>query len=62
MKRGDVVLVDHPDFGRIVKQVSTVGKHGGIYLRGTSRHSTSAKKLGQVTSDQVVGILVTRLL
>ncbi|MGB3710148.1 MAG: S24/S26 family peptidase [Erythrobacter sp.] len=60
--RGDVVLLDHPEFGRMVKQVSTVGKFGNIYLRGTSRYSRSERELGKVPPTAILGVLVRRLL
>lgn len=59
--RGDIVLVEHPQFGTIVKKVSAVGRRGNIHLRGTSRHSTSARELGSVPRSAVAGVMLFKL-
>jgi len=58
VKRGDVVLVDHPEFGKIVKSVREVAEGDGVALEGLSPHSTSAEKLGSVAPDKVRGTLL----
>lgn len=60
--RGDVVLVEHPEFGVIVKRIYTVSLQGRYHLEGIGRFSTSRKKLGSVEREQIKGILVTKLL
>lgn len=62
VKAGDVVLVEHPKFGKIVKEVSAVSHTGAVHLRGTSRHSTSEEKLGSVAGDAILGIMLSRVL
>ncbi|MEM9310705.1 MAG: S24 family peptidase [Pseudomonadota bacterium] len=59
--RGDVVLVDHPEFGVIVKRARAVEPDGGAWLEGTSTASTSAERLGRVGPDRIQGVLVMRL-
>ncbi|MEM6908380.1 MAG: S24/S26 family peptidase [Pseudomonadota bacterium] len=61
VKRSDVVLVDHPEFGLIVKQVYAVSMDGTVGLRGLSHKSTSARRLGNVDFDRIVGRMVARL-
>lgn len=61
VKRGDVVLVDHPEFGMIVKSVRGVEDGGAVALEGLSPHSTSAEKLGSVAPEKVRGTLLKRL-
>lgn len=61
VKRSDVVLVDHPEFGLIVKQVYAVSMDGTVGLRGLSHKSTSARRLGNVELDRIVGRMVARL-
>ncbi|MEO1489461.1 MAG: S24/S26 family peptidase [Pseudomonadota bacterium] len=61
VKRGDVVLVDHPEFGMIVKSVSTVSRTGQVGLRGLSKSSTTSYRLGLVDHSRVKGRLVMRL-
>ena len=57
-ERGDIVLVDHPDFGVIVKRVRSVGADGAVALEGTSPASTPASMLGSVNSERLRGVLV----
>lgn len=61
VKRSDVVLVDHPEFGVIVKKVHAVSFNGRIALRGISMRSTSARQFGQVDPDRVLGRLALRM-
>ena len=37
VKRGDIVLVYHPDFGKLVTQVSDISVNGRVALHGLSR-------------------------
>ena len=59
--QGDVVLVDHPEFGVIVKQARAVEPDGSVWLEGASPASTIAERLGRVDSDRIQGVLVVRL-
>jgi len=61
LERGDVVLVDHPEFGVVVKKIAAVSKRGRYALEGTSQYSTSARRLGSVDPDRVQGTMVMRL-
>ena len=60
VKKGDVVLVEHPEFGTIVKKVAAVSKSGRYALRGTSPASTSQGRLGHVEGQHIRGVLVKR--
>ena len=62
VEQGDVVLVDHPEFGLIVKRVRAVDEDGGAWLEGSSPASTSADKLGRVAAEQIRGTLLLRLI
>lgn len=57
---GDVVLVDHPQFGLIVKIVSGFTSDGRVGLAGIASLSTSPARLGMVTTASVKGKLVAR--
>ena len=61
VKRSDVVLVDHPQFGFLVRKVSAVSKNGRIGLRGLSRSGNSARKLGNVDRELIRGQSVLRM-
>ena len=61
---GDVVLVDHPVFGRIVKCLGPAGGENGgagFALYGLSPRSTSRARLGRVGRDRVLGRLRWRI-
>ena len=57
---GDIVLADHPRFGRIVKSVRSV-ENGDVWLKGHSAHSTSTEALGPVPLTHVIGRLAFRI-
>lgn len=59
--RGDIVLVDHPRFGRVVKAVAARTPDGEWLLRGLSATSTPGNDLGPVSGDRVVARLVWRI-
>jgi hypothetical protein len=55
VKRSDVVLVDHPEYGPLVRKVSAISKNGRVGLRGICRSGNSARKLGNVDRERVLG-------
>lgn len=60
--RSDIVLVDHPELGRVVRKVKAVGRNGNLHLTATSRRFGQEKqKAGKVPMSAVRGILVSRL-
>ena len=66
VKRGDVVLVDHPVLGRIVKKVNAVGMNGGVWLNGLSKHCDNGQPVcglqpGRVDPEHVFGKLALGL-
>ncbi|MEM1195140.1 MAG: hypothetical protein AAGH57_03465 [Pseudomonadota bacterium] len=61
VKRSDVVLVDHPRFGIIVKKVSAISINGRVGLRGISSASTPSRELGHVAPDRVLGRMTLRI-
>ncbi|MEO1041507.1 MAG: S24 family peptidase [Pseudomonadota bacterium] len=52
-----IVLVHHPKFGRIVKQI-TAFEQDGVRLRGLNAQSTSEDDLGVVSRSAVEGVLL----
>ena len=61
VEQGDVILVDHEEFGLIVKQAAKVSPEGKIALIGISPESTSSQRLGCVEFDRVIGKMVARI-
>ncbi len=62
VSKGDIVLVDHPEFGRIVKLVAAVTVNGRYSLCGAHPNSTSEQRLGTIEGPQIKGSLVCRLI
>jgi hypothetical protein len=60
-KRGDVVLVDHPELGRFIKRVSAIGRKGGVFFRVERGESSAIGNVDRVTRDQVVGVMIRRI-
>lgn len=61
VKRGDVVLVDHPEFGTIIRKVFNVGRRGGVTLRACLNANSSIRELGSVDPALVRGRMVARI-
>ena len=59
-RAGDIVLADHPEFGRIIKKVIAV-ENGKLSLAGTSAESTPAARLGRIGKDRVLGRLLFKI-
>lgn len=59
---GDVVIVDHPHLGLIVKRVSGVNvQNRAVSLAGDGGLSTDSYSLGSVTADRVLGRAIIRI-
>lgn len=50
---GEIVMVDHPRFGRIVKRLDEDGR-----LRGDGPNSTARAELGRIDDCQLIGTAV----
>lgn len=61
VKRSDIVLIDHPEFGVMVRKVSAISVNGRVGLRGTARSSNSARRLGNVDPHIVKGKLMLKM-
>ena len=60
LREGHTVLVDHPDFGRIVKRIGKIDP-AGVTLQGTDPRSTSSERLGCVPLSAIRGRYWLRL-
>lgn len=55
---GDIVLAEHPHYGRIVKRVSLIEDNGDVHLRGDNRGaSTMPFDLGTLSRAHILGRL-----
>ncbi|MEE4538146.1 MAG: S24/S26 family peptidase [Erythrobacter sp.] len=57
VKRGDIVLVDHPDAGILVRRVAAISRIGRVSLARFSRSAPGTRKLDNVDPDRVLGRL-----
>ncbi|MDO6546369.1 S24 family peptidase [Pseudoalteromonas carrageenovora] len=57
-KLGDVVLVEHPRYGRIIKRICHIGLHNTYLLSGDHASSTSTKQLGLIKQVNILGRVV----
>lgn len=55
-RQGDTVLVEHPVYGRIVKNIRAIGPDG-VWLEGLNSFSVSSEAMGMVPHDKIVGKL-----
>lgn len=60
-RRGDVVLVDHPELGMIVKKVYAVSQKNQYHLESTKRISSSEEKAGSVDHSRIKGVMLAKL-
>ena len=61
LARGDIVLVDHPELGRIVRKITTVGRRGNVYLAGMARDDTGEESSSRIARELVRGVKFGKL-
>ena len=62
VSKGDIVLIEHPEFGRMIKIVAAVTINGRYSLRGAQPNSDSEERLGAVEGSHIRGTLLFRLI
>lgn len=58
---GNIVLVDHSYYGRVVKCIHQFTDDGRVMLKGKSSMSTSTEDLGLIDRSQIVARVVWRV-
>ncbi|MEM7689386.1 MAG: hypothetical protein AAF291_10230 [Pseudomonadota bacterium] len=61
VKRGDIVLVDTAEYGRIVRKVRAVSVKGRVSLHRLSRIDGEVIRLDNVDPDRILGKLALRM-
>lgn len=62
LRAGDVVVVDHPDYGCVVKRVIECWPDGGVRVAGDNpAASMSSERLGLVARSRILGRVVWRI-
>ena len=57
---GHWIIIDHPHYGRMVKQVCEINPQG-YRVRGLSEHSTDTLSLGLIRKEMIVGKVLFRI-
>ena len=52
---GDIVIVNHPVYGTIIKRITEIFDDGAIQLAGDNPASTSSTQLGVLSNKAVIG-------
>ena len=55
VKTGDLLVIDHASYGRIIKRVTHVSPLQGISVAGDNPASVSSEQIGQIDKQQVRG-------
>lgn len=58
---GNVVVVEHPVYHRIIKRVVQVFPNGELWLSGENKRSLSSEQLGRVQPETIIGKVVMRI-
>lgn len=58
---GDVVVIEHPKLGKIIKRVTSFNEKGQFKVSGDSPSSTSSEKIGPIESSQISQIICYRV-
>jgi nickel-type superoxide dismutase maturation protease len=58
VKEGQQLVINHPEYGVIVKTVALVDKSGFIWCKGENTASVKVEQIGPVGKQQVVGRIV----
>ena len=59
-KTGDIVVVDHPLYGHLIKRVVAVNQQGDLLLQGNQPSSLSSTQMGWITQKQYLGKCVIK--
>ncbi|TCJ25957.1 nickel-type superoxide dismutase maturation protease [Halomonas sp. GDM18] len=55
---GDIVVAQHPHFGRIIKRIRRIQPDGMLWLEGTHPDSTSTDKMGLMRRERIQGRVI----
>jgi len=55
LKEGDVVVAEHPVYGRLIKRVVVVSSESGLRLAGENDSSVSSDDIGWVPMSHILG-------
>lgn len=57
-KLNDIVVVDHPIYGRIVKRIEKIAANHTVWLRGENDDSVKPEQMGWISPDAIKGKVI----
>lgn len=60
IKKGDIVVVNHPHFGDIIKRVKSI-ENAKITLSGDNSSSVNSDQIGEVSYENLLGKVLFKL-
>lgn len=61
IRPGDVIVFDHPDYGRLIKRVEAVEPCGRLRVRGDDIDSVDSRRFGPVPRASVRGRVIAHI-
>lgn len=58
IKKGDMIVFQHPEYGRMIKRVTSVDKQSGFSVAGTHPDSLASSVIGRIPPDWVTGKVI----
>jgi phage repressor protein C with HTH and peptisase S24 domain len=58
IRPGDVVVFDHPDYGRLIKRVVSLEPCGQLRVRGDDPDSVDSRRFGPLPHSAVLGRVI----
>lgn len=61
IRPGDVIVFDHPDYGRLIKRVEGIEPCGRLRVRGDDIDSVDSRRFGPVPRASVRGRVIAHI-
>ena len=55
IKLNDLLVINHPSYGRIIKRVAKISNKKNIYVTGDNSESISSEQIGSIAKSQIQG-------
>ncbi len=55
IKPNQTILINHPEYGLLIKTVAIIDKNNLIWCKGENASSIAVEKLGPVSNKQIIG-------
>lgn len=61
LKKGDLVVVNHPIYNRIVKRIACISSKNQLQLQGDNPLSISREKIGWIAPSSIYGKVILQV-